>query len=259
MSTNNYKKRGLFVQEDLRHKYAQNNNQSEFIQTYKKISKKINNYNTSSFWNSKFTHPESLDNQDAMTKEKILKISNLLPDKKIKLLDLGIGQGYLEQKLKKDGSQYDVYGIDISPLAIRRAKHKYKGTFIIGDVLDVERFYKKNYFDYIVAIELIEHIYPYDVLGFYKKISNLLKPNGFFIISTPLNEGLRNMKNNPSEHVREYTPEILKMEFDLAGFKILNIDYLYAFKTYYVFKKILAKFLIHRWLPNNIIIKAQKK
>lgn len=260
MSRNNYKDQKLYVLEDLRQNYAMAGLSEEFLETYRYLNNNNRkNNNTSKFWDRRFTKSETIDSQDLMTKEKIAKIASLLPKHNIKILDLGIGQGYLEQKMKKQGRDDLIYGIDISPTSIKRAVKSFMGDFRVGDVLKIDRYYSKKYFDIIVAIELIEHIYPKDIFTFYRKVHRLLKPQGLLIISTPLNEGLRNMTINPSEHVREYTPEILSLEFSLSGFEIVNKYFFYAFKTKYLLKKFISKLFKDKWKPNNIIIVARKK
>ncbi|MBI4092137.1 MAG: class I SAM-dependent methyltransferase [Candidatus Levybacteria bacterium] len=193
-----------------------------------------------------------------MTKDKINIIIEFLPKENSKILDLGIGQGYLEQRLQEIGGNYELYGIDISEKAIIRLKEKFKGKFKNCDVLKIKNYYKKGYFDAIVAIELIEHVSPRKIFRFYKDIRSLLKPAGIFILSTPLNENLRLMKENPSSHVREYTEPIIVAELKLSGFKVLEKRYFFAFKKLYSIKKILTKLFPGRWKPNNIVIVAKK-
>lgn len=260
MSRNKYKDQKLYILEDLRHGYAMAGLTDEFLDTYKYREVKIRkNNNTSKFWDGKFAKPESIDSQDQMTKEKITKIISILPKQDINILDLGIGQGFLEQKMMEYGRSDKLFGIDISPISIKRAAKNFSGEFRVGDVLGIEKYYPKNYFDVIVAIELIEHMYPKNILTFYRKVHKLLKPEGILVISTPLNENLRNMATNPSEHVREYTPEILSLELSLSMFKITSRYFLYAFKRQYTLKKLISKILKSRWKPNSIVIVARKK
>ncbi len=233
---------------------ALQNNTEDFIHTYNIPSQ---NFNTGKYWNNKFKSLESLEEQDEMTREKIKKIASFIPNN-IRLLDLGIGQGYLEQFLKKSRRKIKLYGIDISPVSIKRMQKMFKGRFITDNILKIEKHYQKNYFDVIVAIEVIEHISPKEIFYLYRKIYSLLKPKGLLIISTPLNEGLSSMNENPSAHVREYTIPILKKELEIENFEIINMKTHYAFRSLYIFKKLLAKF-IKRWEPNNIVIVAKKK
>lgn len=247
-----------FEVEALRTKLAVKKNYNNFRKTYSDKHPEIKADNSSRFWNAKFKTPIKFKDMDGMTKDKINTIIKFLPNEASRILDLGIGQGYLEQRLQQTGRNYKLYGIDISEKAITRLKRKFRGKFIVGNVLKIENYYKNNYFDVIVAIELIEHISPRKILGFYKDVYSLLKPGGIFIASTPLNEGLRNIKKNPSSHVREYTEPIIKTELKISGFKVTDEKYLYAFKNLYLIKKILTKLFPGRWGANNIVIKAVK-
>lgn len=246
-----------YVIEDLRDLTARNGDTALFKSLYKSSFPEIKNVNSGKFWNKHFDNVSTLKDQDLMTRDKIHKIKSLIPDKKLKILDLGFGQGYIEE-LISENKNYELHGIDISSTAVKRARKKFKGNFITGDISKVETLYKKNFFDVVLALELIEHISPTKILNFYKSLHYLLKSNGILIISTPLNEDLRNKKENPSGHVRDYQPAIIKMEQELSGFRILESHTFYAFEKHYKTKKFLTKFFPNHWGPNNIVVKSQK-
>ena len=247
-----------FVVEDLRDKLALKKDYKNFKKTYSSKYPEIKAVNTNVFWNEKFKEPQNYDSLDLMTKEKIDTIISFLPNRKTRILDLGVGQGYLEQRLQEIGRGYELYGIDISEKAIARLNETFKGSFNVGDVLEIKSYYKNNYFDVIVAVELTEHISPRKILSFFRDIHGLLKPSGIFILSTPLNEKLRLMKENPSSHVREYTYQIINAELKVSGFKILEGRYFFAFKNLYSIKKIIAKLFPNWWEPNNVVVRAVK-
>lgn len=247
-----------FEVEDLRTKLAVKKDYNNFRKTYSDKHPEIKADNSSRFWNAKFKTPTKFKDLDGMTKDKINTIIKFLPNEASRILDLGIGQGYLEQRLQEIRGNYELYGIDISEKAIIRLKKKFKGKFKNGDVLKIKNYYKKGYFDAIVAIELIEHISPRKIFKFYEDIRSLLKTTGIFILSTPLNENLGLMKKNPSSHVREYTEPIIVTELKLSGFKVLSERYFFAFKNLYSIKKIITKLWQGWWGANNIVIKAVK-
>jgi len=248
-----------FQIENTRDSLAKKNKLSEFAVTYKRDFTN-NNPNTQSLWDNKFSKEEKIEVQDGMTKDKIKFITNCISaiNQPIKLLDIGIGQAFLEQELKKNNIKFQLSAIDISKLSIKRSEKNYKAIGFVDDSLNMDKYFKPKYFDVIVAIEVIEHISPNKIFSFYKMVHSLLREGGLFIISTPLNEGLRHMKDNPSAHVREYTQSILKAEFRISKFKIVRTKTLIAFKNYYSLKKGLSKILKNRWEANNIIIVARK-
>jgi SAM-dependent methyltransferase len=182
----------------------------------------------------------------------------LLPQINGPVLDLGFGQGYLEEFARQKGKRINMYGIDISKTVVDRAKKKFIGQFFVGDILNIQTLFNRKKFDVILAIEVIEHISPKDILTFLSDVSKSLNSHGIFLISTPLNEHLRKGNTNLSGHVRDYSIDILKMELEISGFKILEIHTFYAFKTFYTIKKCLSKIFKNKWEANNVVIKAQK-
>lgn len=248
-----------FELEDERNILANNNLISEFIETYSKKSLEIPNLNSGSKW-------------DKLNKVNIDKISNpmayyrintihnfIFYDKhNIKLMDIGFGQGALEDRLNKSNKCSELWGIDISKDSVLDKQRKYpKWKFIIGDITKIKL--PKMYFDYIIISEVLEHINPSRVLSVLTKIHTSLKKGGYIIVSVPLNEGLEEMINkgvNPNAHVRIYTPSIIKLELAITGYKVEKSVEIYAFHYFYHLKSLIAKLFYKK--PNNIIILAQK-
>jgi len=247
-----------FEVEDLRTRLAIGKNYNGFKKTYFAKYPEIKAKNTDRFWSYKFKTSEKLEDQDAMTRDKINYIISNLPKGQSKILDLGIGQGYLEQGLRQLGIAHKLYGIDISKKSIDRARKSFEGQFIESDVMKTDKLFNKSFFDVIVAIELIEHVQPTKIFDLYKKVKKLLRKDGIFIISTPLNEGLRYTNTNPSAHVREYTIPILTAEFKISGFKIMKLKTFFAFQNFYILKRLIAK-ILDKWKPNNVVIVAKNR
>tara|TARA_B100001123_G_C15291794_1_gene1017721 strand:+ start:1531 stop:2274 length:744 start_codon:yes stop_codon:yes gene_type:complete len=105
-------------------------------------------------------------------------IVDTVKEKKI-LLDIGCGTGLNANYLKEKG--YEIYGIDVSQIAIDKFNEKgFKGKIMdISQTLD----FKENFFDVVFASEVIEHISYTE--GFLKEIKRILKPKGILYISTP--------------------------------------------------------------------------
>ena len=221
--------------------------------TYGFRNPEIRDLNTSSFWNNKLSGEGRLDEQDGMTKDRVKTAFNFLPRNAKKILDIGAGNGFIEEFLI--GKKVEIFGNDISGVAIRNLKTRFKGIF------RKESIYKMRYsggtFDAIFALEVLEHIPPSKIFKVLKKIKEILCKNGSFIVSIPTNEGLDKMKTNPSGHVRTYTENLIRAELKIAGFKIVRLKTLYAFKSFYSLKKISSKFLVNRWMPNDIIVLAK--
>lgn len=244
--------------EDLRDQLAIKKQDQLFMDTYSLKYSEIKNLNTETFWDKIFEQTTFCKDQDPMTLEKIEQVISYIPKNTMRLLDVGIGQGYVEERLKKLNLDFELYGVDISKESVKKVKNNFKGIFLLDDVHNIDKQFKKNYFDAVIALELIEHIPASKIFSLLRKIHSLLNKNGTFIISTPLNEDLRNMKDNPNGHVRNYTIPILETELELSGFKTLDTRTFFAFKDFYLIKKLFAKILKNRWKPNNVVIKAIK-
>ena len=88
------------------------------------------------------------------------------------VLDIGSGPGNLENFLK--GRSNDVVGIDISSKSVSRAQKMFpKYKFISGDFLDLN-IGLLGKFDYVIALEVMEHVSPSKTFGFLKKVKKVI-------------------------------------------------------------------------------------
>lgn len=91
-----------------------------------------------------------------------------------KILDVGYDHGSLHNEIKKKFQKENIYGVDI--IVKNPSKHYKKGT--------AEKIpFKKEFFDSIVAGELIEHLKKPEL--FVKEVKRVLKKNGVFVLTTP--------------------------------------------------------------------------
>ena len=115
---------------------------------------------------------------------RVKKIREFVEGKRV--LDIGCSDGTISTILA--GNKREVYGVDISKKAVDAAIKK----GIKASVCDVENDdlpFKSDYFDCIVAGEIIEHIFDTD--AFIDKCKRVLKKNGVLIITTPNCASLR--------------------------------------------------------------------
>ena len=106
----------------------------------------------------------------------------------IKCLDVGCGGGILSEKLNRLGA--NVTGIDASEISIEVAKeHSIKSRLDINyqcistsEFLEKEKKKNFNYFDLVIASEIIEHVNNRKY--FLSDISNLCRPGGVVIFTT---------------------------------------------------------------------------
>lgn len=247
----------ICLHDDLREELARKGLLDSFIRTYTERYE-IKNANTRSHWDSIFALSGGIEQQSPMTKDKIRWIVGEIQKNESSILDIGIGDAFVEELLKKRGTKFNLSGIDISRTALEKAKKKYKGKFIRSNALRLESKFKGKKFDVILAIELLEHISVSKLFSLYKQVNSLLKTDGKFILSIPINERLDLKDDNPSAHVRDYTYNIIRSELKLNGFRVEKVNYLYAFEKQYFFKKWLSKIFVNRWKPNSLTIVAKK-
>lgn len=107
-----------------------------------------------------------------------------------RLLDLGCGDGAFTQELQKFTGASDVYGIEINPSLATAAKKK-RGIIVSRSNLDAPWPYPDDYFDAVIANQIIEHVCDTD--HFLLELRRVLKPSGFAIISTQNLAGTGNL------------------------------------------------------------------
>lgn len=243
-----------FRVEELRQILAARGNIDELKRMYDKSLPEILNLNTNVFWNDRID--KSMDHIPArgMTAERIKVAYDFMPKKAKKILDIGAGYGYIEKLISKN-KKIEIYGNDISENAIKNLRKRFKGTFRLESLYKMK--YDSNSFDIVFMLEVLEHVPPSKTFKILNSIKKFLKRNGNLIISIPTNERLESMKENPNGHVRLYTKDLITAELQIAGFKVVKIKTLIAFQNMYAFKKLVAKVLVNKWSPNDIIVVAK--
>ncbi|MBE9033796.1 class I SAM-dependent methyltransferase [aff. Roholtiella sp. LEGE 12411] len=110
---------------------------------------------------------------------------------KLKILDLGCGNGSLSQKIAQQG--YEVVGVEDSASgALFARQNVLECHFIQASIYDLSAYTElESAFDVVVAAEVIEHLlYPRELLRSAKKC---LKPGGSLILTTPYNGYWKNL------------------------------------------------------------------
>lgn len=240
--------------EELRQSLASKGRLAELKLLYNKSLPEIPNLNTSDFWDERIDSNIKYKPGDGMTKERINIAYKFMPKNAKKILDIGAGYGYIEALIGKN-KKIEIFGNDISLNSIQNLKKRFKGIFKVESIYKMK--YKKNLFDTVFMLEVLEHVPPSKTLEILKEIKIILKKNGYLILSVPTNEGLEKMRDNSNGHVRMYTKDLIKAELEIAGFKVLSIKTLYAFKNLYIIKNLISKIFQNRWKPNDIVVMAQ--
>lgn len=242
--------RDFFKEDRYRQKLASAGKTVELKKTYERKLKQ--NINTEDFWDERISCDNDIKHKGPMTQDRIKSAVNFLDANRGKLLDIGIGYGFFEILVSKKRPNISLHGIDISGKALKKIGNLVSGVYKKGSILKIP--FKKNTFDMVVALEVLEHIDAGDTFKAYKEIKRVLKDGGQFIISVPVFEKYT-QEFNPNRHMRAYTPNLFLTELNIAGFKIEKIKELYAFSKFYFLKNLLRKyFLKNRWKPNVILV-----
>ena len=213
----------------------------------------LNNPNTRYFWNKKILNSKKNLIWSPIYTQKNNWVVKELKNFSGKILDIGIGYGYLEDLIIKYRLQLHLHGIDISNYAVTSARKKFKGIFKIANINKIP--FRRDYFNCVVALDVLEHLFESKLPNALLEVKKILKKDGIFIVSVPLNESNKDKLANG--HLREYTADIIKTEIESAGFSVYKLKYLYAFKTNVLLKSIINNIFKFKQ-PNLIILLAKK-
>jgi ubiquinone/menaquinone biosynthesis C-methylase UbiE len=151
-------------------------------------------------------------------------------ERESRVLNIGIGNGTFETLAKSKG--IDIFSLDPDQSSIDSAALRLEsvGKFQVGRVEKIP--FESEYFDYVVMSEVIEHLDNDSLLNGLQEVSRVLKKNGKFIGTVPLNEDLNtNLTICPNcdckfhrwGHVSSFSAESLKSLLE-KSFSIISID-----------------------------------
>ena len=165
--------------------------------------KKVEDPNSKVYWDKVYGN-EGLDDLEHRDDEFSFKIirENIV---KGKILDVGVGSGFLLQYLFKNKVPGKFYGIDLSDEGIMIAKARVPKAYLMqGNVYEMP--YMDNFFDCVVSTEVLEHLQDIDkAVG---QIHRVLKEGGVSLNLLPFEHTLPS-----SEHVAEYDEDKIKKVF----------------------------------------------
>lgn len=134
----------------------------------------------------------------------------------LKILEVGCGRGGGASFIARYHKPKKIYGLDLSPNAIKLCNESHNESnleFLVGDCENIP--FEDNFFDIVINVES-SHCYP-SIPNFVNEVSRVLKRNGKFlycdfIIGSTINEHLLKMKNDQlvSENYIDITKNIIK-------------------------------------------------
>ena len=166
-------------------------------------------------------------------------VANLINKSNLSILDVGCGEAVLRRILRRGSriAKFNYVGMDIRKRMLLNAAEdtgKHPATFFVTDLRKPWKFLKNNKFDFVIAMEIIEHMNEINGFNLLKKCKMKLKKGGTLVLSTPqygfkdLSHGYKSkLKYNKGKeyyahHVREYTREELKKLFGRFDLEIVG-------------------------------------
>lgn len=232
------------------------------IKTYHEDCESFLDQNTKEFWQTKIFNEINNDFATLRRIEIVIKEIGRCTNKS--LLDVGVGQAYLERCIAKRKKKITLSGVDI----LDEASYKGIPNFEYSRVIDYKRLpFINNRFGVVTCLEVLEHIKPRDVFLVLGELRRVLRKDGTLIVSVPVNENLKEISSydkqrkkyiNPNSHLRDYNKTLISWELSYCGFEVNKIYETVAFKRFgspLTFINLILK----RWKPNNLVLVARKK
>ena len=146
-----------------------------------------------------------------------------------KVLDAGCGSGEFLPFFVRAGFQ--VYGIDLSLVAVKRARNRSPKSIVIVGSLEGDLGFRPDNFELVWSTEVLEHLF--DIEDALRAIHRVLKPGGLFVLTTPYHGLLKNLAialtgfdrhfDVVGPHIRFFSKASLTRCLQAAGFDVLWI------------------------------------
>lgn len=134
-----------------------------------------------------------------------------------KILDIGCAYGFLLDEARKLG--WEAKGLELNSGAVSYAVNKLNLDVSEGSITTVE--FLENSFDIITSIGTIEHFI--DPVAVVRKVNKILKPGGYFAITTINTKGLvRLFELKPPEHIFYFSAKNLSLLLERENLKVLK-------------------------------------
>jgi 2-polyprenyl-3-methyl-5-hydroxy-6-metoxy-1,4-benzoquinol methylase len=146
-----------------------------------------------------------------------------LIEKKMKVLEVGCGQGDFLLRAKKDFGA-ECVGLEFNEKAINDSK--LKGLNILSESIENHSINNMDKYDIVCSFQVLEHIS--NVKSFIESQILCLKKNGLLIISVPNNDSFLdksyNILNMPPHHMGLWNRKSLKSLANLFGLEVIKIS-----------------------------------
>ncbi len=119
-------------------------------------------------------------------KQFALDLANIRPAEKV--LDLGCGRGEVAQHCSKLGAL--AIGLDYSTAAMQISRslagqaQGFAGDFVLAQASALYLPFSDNSLDCVLMLDIIEHLYPQELVQAFRQVHRILKPGGRLVIHT---------------------------------------------------------------------------
>jgi 2-polyprenyl-3-methyl-5-hydroxy-6-metoxy-1,4-benzoquinol methylase len=164
---------------------------------------------------------------DSFTPDRYRQFARHINKKAAAILDVGCNTGRGGVILKEIFPSAKLYGLEVVEERTNKIPDKVYEKIMYQSLMDLENNYN-NFFDYVVAGEVVEHIAPVDVKIFIDTIYRILAPGGKIILTTPnpnallVKMGRAQVYNDPS-HVSIMSSKQLRAKLAESKFKNITI------------------------------------
>ncbi len=226
----------------------------EALRSYFNQKSFFSDQNSGVFWDEKLENDSEKEDYLRDWRHKIV-FKNLNLKKSI--LNLGIGSGFFEKRYIFPFRPKQFVGTDITNDLLNNLIDNFPNYVFRKEYLTSLSF-NDDSFDQVILMEVLEHIKPSETFFVLSEIRRVLKKNGKFIVTIPINEGLeRLLPVNPNSHMRIYSEAMLIFELKTMKFKIKKIYRESAFHNNFYLKSFINNFFRLR-KHNNLVVICEK-
>ncbi|HEX7557335.1 MAG TPA: class I SAM-dependent methyltransferase [Leptolinea sp.] len=133
----------------------------------------------------------------------------------VHLLEVGCGTGNVLRALEKEFPDFHLVGMDLFQEGLKFARRRVNCALVQAD-LAYPPF--GRLFDLIGLFDVLEHIKEDNLV--LKHIFEMVRPDGWMLLTVPANPSLWSYFDVASHHVRRYTVEDLREKVQSAGFEV---------------------------------------
>lgn len=152
------------------------------------------------------------------------------------ILDAGAGFGQYTFFMSGLNRNWNVTAVDVKDEQVEDCNQFFKkigrGEKVGFEVADLTRFERKDRFDLILSVDVMEHIL--DDRGVFRNFYASMKKGGLLLISTPSDQGGSDVHDDDDhsfidEHVRDgYNADDIRSKLQEAGFRDIQVAYTYG-------------------------------